>query len=147
MTYIKFLIYLQLQQYHTTIKVPQRQEADEGKTNKNTLIRLSWNIYQCHKSMQNQIWKFLEGLSCTCLFILIKYLNDSPEWDAIIAYVSLRKWHTPESLWHSHPGSPVIVWCKGLVFREIMGGTQARREGPKPATSGMGARIRWILAI
>ena len=39
------------------------------------------------------------------------------------------------------------VSSKGLVSREIMGGTQERREGPKLATPGLGAWIKLILAI
>ena len=30
---------------------------------------------------------------------------------------------------------------KGFVCREIMGGTQARHEGPKPATPGLGVGL------
>ena len=36
------------------------------------------------------------------------------------------------------------LWGKGLVCREITWGTQAKREGPKPTTPGLRARIRWI---
>ena len=38
--------------------------------------------------------------------------------------------------------SEITMYSKGLVSREIMGGTQARREGPKPATPGLRAQIR-----
>ena len=36
----------------------------------------------------------------------------------------------------------LVHTIKGLVFREIMGGTQASREVPKRATLGSAGRIR-----
>ena len=71
----------------------------------------------------------------------------------ISLFFSLKKTHfdstfTEEQLGVPNGASPDKLQgggglsSKGLVFREKMGGTQASREGPKPATPCSAGRIR-----